>query len=137
MHKFKLSSAENQRKRKHALDNTQKAKKRKIAAQQTKTLDLLKDLCKKNQKMILEVFRVNEIGQPKILRPLSADEAHTDVCKSLRSRSNYNSLLFLHKNGCFSTDLCPQVDELLEQMASTIKTFPIVTCSPTTDCGYT
>ena len=61
IHKFKRSSAENQRKRKRALDNAQKAKKRKIEAQQTKTLDLLKNLCKKNQKTILEVFRVNEI----------------------------------------------------------------------------
>ena len=48
IHKFKLSSAESQRKRKRALDNAQKAKKRKIEAQQTRTLDLLKDLCKKN-----------------------------------------------------------------------------------------
>ena len=101
IHKFKLSSAESQQKRKRALDNAQKAKKRKLEAQQTSTLDLLKGLCKKNQKMMLEVFRVNEIGEPKILRPLSADEAHTDVFKSLRSQSHYNSLLFLHKNGCF------------------------------------
>ena len=114
IHKFKLSSAENERNRKRALDNAQKAKKRKIEAQQTRTLDMLKDLCKKNQKMMLQVFRVNEIGEPKILRPLSADEAHTYVFKSLRSRSHCNSLLFLHKNGGFSTDLCPQVDELLE-----------------------
>ena len=101
-----------------------KRQRKKIEAQQTRALDLLKGLCKKNQKMMLEVFRVNEIGEPTILRPLSADEAHTDVFGSLRSRSHYNSLLFLHKNGYFSTDLCPQVDELLEQMASTIKTFP-------------
>ena len=122
IHKFKLSSAENQRKRKRALDNAQKAKK-KIEAQQTRTLDLLKGLCKKNQKMILEVFRVNEIGEPTNLRPLSADEAHIDVFKSLRSRSHYNS----------STDLCPQVDELLKQMASTIKTFPSLRVAPLTD----
>ena len=80
VHKFKLSSAENQRKRKRALDIAQKAKK-KIDAQQTRTLDLLKGLCKRNQKMMLEVFRVNEIGEPTILRPLSADEAHTHVFK--------------------------------------------------------
>ena len=129
IHKFKLLSAENQRKRRRPPDNAQKAKKRKIEAQQTRTLDRLKDFCRKNQKMMLEVFRVNEIGEPKILRPLSADEAHTDVCKSLRSRSS----LFLHKDGCFSTDLCPQVDELLEQMASTIKTFPSPRVAPLTD----
>ena len=82
---------------------------------------------------MLEVFRVNEIGEPTILRPLSADEAHTDVFKSLLSRSHYNSLLFLHTNGCFSTDLCPQVDELLEQMASTIKTSPSLRVAPVTD----
>ena len=35
-------------KEKRTLDNAQKAKKRKIEAQQTRTLDLLKDLCKKN-----------------------------------------------------------------------------------------
>ena len=48
IHKFKLLSAENQRKRKRALDTARKAKK-KIKAQQTRTLDLLKGLCKKNQ----------------------------------------------------------------------------------------
>ena len=82
---------------------------------------------------MLEVFRVNEIGEPTILRPLSADEAHTDVFKSRRSRSHYNSLLFLHKNGCVSIDLCPQVDELLEQMESTIKTFASLRVAPMTD----
>ena len=46
--------------------------------QQTMTLDLLKDR-KKNQKMMLEVFLVNGIGKPKILRPLSAVEAHTHM----------------------------------------------------------
>ena len=56
---------------------------------------------------MLEVSRVNEIGEPTILRPLSADEAHTDVFKNLRPRSHYNSLLFLRKNGCFSADLAP------------------------------
>ena len=35
-------------KEKRTLDNAQKAKKRKIEAQQTRTLDLLKDLYKKN-----------------------------------------------------------------------------------------
>ena len=65
IHKFKLSSAENQRKRKRALDNAQKAKKRKIEAQQTRTLDLLKDLCKKNKKMMLEVFRVMRLESQK------------------------------------------------------------------------
>ena len=44
-----------------------------------------------------------------------------------------SSLLFLHKNGCFSTDLCPKVDELLEQMASMIKTFPSLRVGPMTD----
>ena len=83
--------------------------------------------------MTLEVFRVNEIGEPTILRPLSDDETHTHAFKSLRSQSHYNSLLFLHKNGCFSTDLCPQVDELLEQMTSTIKTFPSLRVAPLTD----
>ena len=48
IHKVKLSSAENQRKRKRAQDTAQKAKK-KIEAQQTRTLDLLKGLIKKNQ----------------------------------------------------------------------------------------
>ena len=71
-----------------------------------------------------DVFRVNEIGEVTILRQVSADEANTDIFKSLHPRSHYNSLLFLRKNGCFSADLCPQVDELLEQMASTSKTFP-------------
>ena len=133
IHKFKLSSAENQRKRKRSLDNAQRQRK-KIETQQTRTLDLLKGLCKKKQqKMMLEVFRVSEIGEPTILRPLSADEAHTHVFKGFCSQSHYNSLLFLHKNGCFSTDLCPQVDELLEQMASTIKTFPSLRVGPMTD----
>ena len=66
IHEFRLSSAENQRKRKRSLDDAQKAKKRKIEAQQTRILDPLKDLCKKNQKMMLEVFRVYEIGEPTI-----------------------------------------------------------------------
>ena len=78
-----------------------------------------------------EVFRVNEIGEVTILRPVSADETKTNIFKSLHPRSHYNSLLFLRKNGCFSADLYPQVDELLEQMASTIKTFP--SCVNTTD----
>ena len=95
---------------------------RKIKAQQTRTLYLLKDLYKKNQKVTLEMFRVNDIVELTILKPLSADEANTDVFKSLCPRSHYNSLLFLLKNGFFSADLYPQVDELLEQMASTIKT---------------
>ena len=78
IHKFKLSSAENQRRRKLALDNAQKAK-TKHRGKQTRTFDLLKGLCIKNQEMMLEVFRVNEIGERTILRPLRADEAHTDV----------------------------------------------------------
>ena len=57
---------------------------------------------------MFEVFRVNETGEPTILRPLSADEAQTDVFKSLRPRSHYSSLLFLRKNGCFSADLAPK-----------------------------
>ena len=110
-----------------------KRQRKRIEAQQTRTLDLLKGLCKKNQKMMLEVFWINEIGEPTILRPLSADEAYADVFKSLCSRSHDNSLLFFHKNGCVSTDLCPQVDELLEQMESTIKTFPSLHVAPMTD----
>ena len=46
IHKFKLSSAENQRKRKRAQDNAQKTKKRKIEAQQTKEFaKRIKKLC--------------------------------------------------------------------------------------------
>ena len=91
--KFKLSSAETKRKRKRALDNAQKAKKKNRGTTDQDTRSVKGSLQK---------------------QPLSADEAHTDVFKSLRSQSHYNSLLFLHKNGCFSNDLCPQVDELLE-----------------------
>ena len=117
-------AAGSQRKRKRALENAQQVKKRKIEAKQTRTLDLLNIFAKKNQKVMSEVFRVNEIGEVTILRPVSADEANTDIFKSLHPRSHYNFLLFLYKNGSFSADLYPQVDELLEQMASTIKTFP-------------
>ena len=64
--------------------------------------------------MTLEVFRVNEIGELTVLRLLSADKANTDVFKNLHPWSHYNSSLFLRKSGCFSADLYPQVDELLE-----------------------
>ena len=50
IHKFKLLSAGSQRKRKRALDNAQKAKKRKIEAKQTRTLDLLRIFAKRTKK---------------------------------------------------------------------------------------
>ena len=73
---------------------------------------------------MLEVFHINEIGELTVLRLLSANQTNKNVFISLHTRLPYNSLLFFHKNGCFSADLYPQVDELLEQMVSTIKTFP-------------
>ena len=51
----------------------------------------------------------------------------------LKAKLKANSLLFLCKNGCFSADLYPQVEELLEQMASTIKT--LLSYANVTDSG--
>ena len=48
--KFKLSSAGSQRKTKRALDNAQKAKKRKIEAKQTRTLYLFRIFAKRTKK---------------------------------------------------------------------------------------
>ena len=78
-----------------------------------------------------EVFRVNEIGELTILRPVSADEANTDISKSLHPRSHYNSLLFLLKNGCLSADLYPppppQVDEhCLNKWQAQLKLSPVI-----------
>ena len=132
IHKSKLSSAEDQRKKKRALDNAQKAKK-KIEAQQTRTLDLLKGLCKRNQKIMLEVFRVNEIGEPTILRPLSAERG-THRCFQNPSLSVTPQFFAVPPQEwmLFNWPL-PQVDELLERMASTIKTFPSLRVAPLTD----
>lgn len=52
-HKFSLESAEDRRKRKQKCDNANKAKQRKIDAQQSRTIDPLKLLCQDK-----EVFKV-------------------------------------------------------------------------------
>ena len=126
IHKFKLSSAENQGKRKCALDNAQKAKKVK-KAQQTRTLDLLKDLCKKNQKVMLEVFQVDEIGKLTILRPLSADEANTAVFKSLHPRSHHKVLsCSSERMAAFQLTFTPKSMNCLNKWQARSKLLPVM-----------
>ena len=140
IHKFKLSSAENQQKRKCALGNAQKAKKKHRNTTDKNARSVKRSLQKEPKHDVGSVpSRVNEIGEPTILRPISTDETHTDVFKSLRSQSHYNSLLFLHRNtrmDAFQMTSAPKWMNCLNKWQAR-SNFPWPTCSPSDRWVYT
>lgn len=120
-HKFSLASAESRRKRKHARDNSEKAK-RKIKAQKEIRQDILGKLCG-SKEVMMEVAKVNDGGDIKLKRALEIGEASLPFLTTLQPRSHYNALLFLHKNGFFAQSLKVRVEEQLKSMEAKIKNF--------------
>ena len=121
-HKFSLASAESRRKRKCARDNAEKAKKRKIKAEKDRRQDVLSKLCC-SKEVMREVADVNDAGDIKLKRALEVGEANLPFLITLKPRSHYNALLFLHKNDFFAPSLKVHVEEQLQSMEDKIKNF--------------
>lgn len=121
-HKFSLESAENRRKRKRKCDNANKAKQRKIDAQQSRTIDPLKLLCQ-DKEVFKVVADIDDGSELKLKRALELQEInYFSVLSTLQLHSHCNSLLFPRKKCFFANDEV-KIDEQLEIMGEKIKTF--------------
>ena len=72
---------------------------------------------------MLEVPDVKDGGDIKLKKALEVGEANLLFLTTLKPRSHYNALLFLHKKDFFTPSLKVCVEEQLQSMEDKIKNF--------------